>query len=302
MRQVSETGEDGNRRYRRKVAFAPRDRQEWIAVPVPAFLPRGLVETARAMIEMPRPQERKNLTRGWELRGVMRCGCGAAMTTHTARRGEKRYHYYRCYRSADYRRDSCRQRMVRVEDVEQEVWGFVSGLLKDPEKVRAGVEALIEEEKAVRPHGPSKGTGAWTQKLEECERLRRAYQDQQAAGLTTLEELGERLEDIENTRRLAQAELMAAADREERARELEVDRDALMERWTGMVPDALEALTPEERNEMHRMLRLQVTPVTEGYAVSGVLCTPEPSSFSRSRITAPTPPRRHSSSTASSRR
>jgi hypothetical protein len=114
--------------------------------------------------------------------------------------------------------------------------------------------------------------------------------------------LGERLRELENTQSLARAELVAAADREERARELEEDRDALLERWTGMVPDALDGLTPEERNEVHRMLRLQVTPVSEGYEVSGALCTPEPSSFSRSRITAPTLPRHRSSSTASSLR
>ena len=80
-RQVSEPARDGTRRYRRKVAFAVRDRSEWVAAPVPAFLPRGLVEAARFAMAAPRPQERKNLARGWELRGLMRCpSCGGAMT------------------------------------------------------------------------------------------------------------------------------------------------------------------------------------------------------------------------------
>ena len=54
----------------------------------------------------------------------------------------------------------------------------------------------------------------WAEKAAECVRLRGAFQDQQAAGLMTLEEL-------ENTRRMAEAEIAALAAREERAEELE---------------------------------------------------------------------------------
>ena len=89
-RQVSEHTQDGTRRYRRKVAYARRAPEEWVGAPVPAFLPRELVERARSMISAPRPQERKNLARGWELRSLIRCpSCRAAMTSHTATRGEK---------------------------------------------------------------------------------------------------------------------------------------------------------------------------------------------------------------------
>jgi hypothetical protein len=52
-RQISEAAADGGRHYRRKVTFASRDEGEWMAVPIPAFLPRDLVETARAMIAAP---------------------------------------------------------------------------------------------------------------------------------------------------------------------------------------------------------------------------------------------------------
>jgi hypothetical protein len=48
--------------------------------------------------------------------------------------------------------------------------------------------------------------------------LRKAYQDQQATGLMTLEELREQLEELETTRRLAQTELEALAEREARVK------------------------------------------------------------------------------------
>ena len=48
---------------------------------------------------------------------------------------------------------------------------------------------LIEQELASHSRDTSQEAAAWAKKLEECDRLRSAYQDQQAAGLMSLEEL-----------------------------------------------------------------------------------------------------------------
>src|SRR5215203_5092896 len=171
---------------------------------------------------------------------------------------------------------SCTQKSLRTAKIEPAVWAFVSDLLKDPETIRSGMEGLLTQKQATRLHEPAREVKVWTQKIAECSQQRRAFQEQQAAGLMTFEELRERLEELENTRKLAQAELEVIADREDRVKELEGDRDALLDHMAAMVPDALENLTPEERNELHRMLRLQVTPASEGYRVSGAFCTTEP--------------------------
>src|SRR3712207_2510736 len=57
-RQVSEQDVDGGRRYRRRNAVALRDRDEWIAVPVPPCLPRELVDQAQTMMVAHRAPER----------------------------------------------------------------------------------------------------------------------------------------------------------------------------------------------------------------------------------------------------
>ena len=170
---------------------------------------------------------------------------------------------------------SCTQKSLRATEVEPTVWTFVSDLLADPDKVRAGMKALIEQERASGPGDSVKQAELWTQKFAECSRLRKAYQDQQAAGLMTLEELRERLEELESTRRLAQTELEVWAERRARVKELEEDRDTLLERMAETVPSALDALTGEERNNLYRMLSLEVTPSNEGYEVSGTFCTSE---------------------------
>ncbi len=106
--------------------------------------------------------------------------------------------------------------------------------------------------------------------------LRSAYQDQQAAGLMTLEELASKLAKLEETRRVAAAELKALEAREERLRELEADRAALLSSYAETVPEALDGLSSEERTRVYRMLELEVRPDLEGYEVSGTLCNRRP--------------------------
>jgi hypothetical protein len=99
--------------------------------------------------------------------------------------------------------------MARAEDVEEAVWVFVSEMLGDPDRVRAGVRHLAEQERAVRRAHLDSGKEArlWAEKVSECARKRSAYQDQQAAGLMTLAELSEKLADLEETRRHVESEL-----------------------------------------------------------------------------------------------
>src|SRR5215217_386270 len=62
-------------------------------------------------------------------------------------------------------------------------------------------------------------------------------------------------------------------DHRRRVRDLEQDRDALLESMAESVPEALDGLTGEERSRIWRMLRLEVAPTAEGYDVSLALCT-----------------------------
>ena len=253
-----------------------RPKEEWIAVPVPSSLPRALVDRARtALEENSRTFERNNLARGWELRGLVRCSCGSKLRTLTARTGDgPSYHYYTCGRRRTLgKMCSCNQKSLGVAKVERPVWDFVSDLLTDPEKIRSGMEALMEQERASEPRDVDREAKVWAKKLAEQARLRSAYQDQQAAGLMTLQELGVKLEELENGRREAERELTTLKAHQQRVEELEKDRDALLRSMAEMVPGALEDLDGEEKNRLYRMLQLEVTPSEEGYEISGAFCT-----------------------------
>jgi hypothetical protein len=275
-RTVSEPDGSGGRRYRKRKTLVRRPREEWLAIPVPASdrLPRDLVDLARATMDANQGSERKRLAREWEFRGVMRCSCGTKLKTKTMMpEGRGPYHYYICMRRFELRgMCSCTQKAIRAVDAEEAVWEFISRLLKDPERIRLGMECLIDEERAAANRGDPESTAkAWADKAAECARLRAAYQDQQAAGLMTLEELGSKLSELDDIRRHAERELSALQDHQERVEQLEADRDALVKEMAETAPDGLDGLTAEERNKVYRMLRLEVTPTPEGYSITGAL-------------------------------
>jgi hypothetical protein len=87
---------------------------------------------------------------------------------------------------------------------------------------------------------------------------------------------------LEETRRVAQAELRALEAREERVRELEADRDALLASYAEVMPEALDALSGEEHMRVYEMLQLEVSPDSEGYEVSGAFCSKRPRGTRRS--------------------
>lgn len=78
--------------------------------------------------------------------------------------------------------------------------------------------------------------------------------------------------------RVARAELRRLQRCRERVEELERDRDAIIESYAGMLPEALDALSGEERRRLYGMLRLEVAPASDDLVVTGALCTSEPRS------------------------
>src|SRR5215204_2457055 len=166
------------------------------------------------------------------------------------------------------------------------VWNLISGLLKDPGRLRAGLEVLIAEERQAMRGNPDKEAEAWAKKLAEVDSKRSAYQDQQAEGLITLDELRTKLAALEEMRTVALNELKALGARREQLEQLEHDADALLEHYAEMVPEALDDLTPEERHDVYKMMRLKLIAFPDGSVeVTGVFGGPLEVSASRSMKT-----------------
>ena len=80
-------------------------------------------------------------------------------------------------------------------------------------------------------------------------------------GLITFDELRAKLAALQETREIAERELAALPGRKD---QMEHDKDALLEHYEAITPDALNALIPEERHEFYKVLRLKVTVSIDG--------------------------------------
>ena len=67
-----------------------------------------------------------------------------------------------------------------------------------------------------------------------------------------------KLATLEELRETARWELDTLSRCREMIEELERDKDAFLESYLGMVPEALDSLTPEEHHYVYKMLRLRV--------------------------------------------
>ncbi len=205
----------------------------------------------------------------------MRCkACGHAMVTHTvARKGRPTYFYYFC--QTRYKKDSqyCTEsKCIPAVELETRVWDEVSGLMKSPETLAADLERMIELEKQDKRGDPDREAKVWLDKLAEVDQERRGYLRLAAKGHITDDELAEELAALDETRATAERELEALQGRRKIIEELERDRDALLEYYAGMVPEALDGLTPEERHQIYKMLKLEVTAGADGtIEVTGAL-------------------------------
>lgn len=146
------------------------------------------------------------------------------------------------------------------------------------------MDRLIEEERNTKRGDSEREARTWADEIAKCVRLRSAYQDQQAAGLMSIEELGSKLRVFNETRLHAERELAALKDSQTRIKELESDRDTLLKSISSQIPEDLDHITGEDRNTIFRMLQVEITSTPEGfYKVTGAFCTAEPLSSSSTR-------------------
>jgi hypothetical protein len=176
------------------------------------------------------------------------------------RKNGRQFHYYGCrsrYNTGPSR-DCANRRYLRAEHIEEQVWEFVRGLLRDTERIRAGIDRLIEEERTDAGRDPERDAEFWKWKIDEVEVERRGYHRLAVKGHMTDEELVAALSELDEIRETAEHELETARARGEVLQRLEHDRDALMKSYAGMVAETLDDLAPEERHRIYKLLRLGV--------------------------------------------
>lgn len=138
-----------------------------------------------------------------------------------------------CY----HRRDQCSARKhYSAEEVETQAWNAVSGVLKDPKRLRGRLDYMIEQERRGTYGDPAIETERRLEEISETGRKRIRYQEMAAERLIDFEELRMWLAALEDTRKTAERELRALQHRTERLARLERDRESLLESYAGLLP------------------------------------------------------------------
>lgn len=187
--------------------------------------------------------------------------------TAQPRKDGSRPRHYRCHHRARNGAEACpNKKQHRADQIEAEVWEEVSSLLKDPERLRAGVERLLEEQRAAhRGDVESRELRHWRGELEKVERMRGGYLDQQAEGVISMAELKVKLAALDERRTVAERELDKLMRQQERMAQLERDTEALMERYRFEAREGLDLFTPEDRHDAYRTLGLKVIAHPDGH-------------------------------------
>ena len=136
--------------------------------------------------------------------------CGYALYRTSTRTSKQKLYYYRCLGSDRYRHlkgPACTNRPVRQDALDQLVWTEVLRLLDDPALIDA---EIARRQTVARTADPRRNRTAELQReqarLEKSsERLLSAYQD----GLATLEQLRQRMPELQQQTRAVAAELHA---------------------------------------------------------------------------------------------
>jgi DNA repair ATPase RecN len=144
------------------------------------------------------------------------------------------------------------------------VWEIISALLKEPEPLRTGLDAMIELERGFAYGDPETEMKLWLDKLGEVDRKRARYQEMAAEDLIGFDELRARVAELDEIRRTADRELRTLRGRQEQLRQLEQDRDALLEDYASLVPGALDELDAAERQLVYGMLRVEAVVAPDG--------------------------------------
>ena len=153
-----------------------------------------------------------------------------------------RLFYYRCRKRNRDGAEACSHRKChRADEVEPRVWDLISRLLKNPERLKAGLNEMIEQERAGLRGDPDQEAKSWIERLTEVDQERRGYLRLAAKDRLADEELDDLLAELEDARETAEKKLRAVRARREVLENLERDRDALLESYASMTPAALDA-------------------------------------------------------------
>jgi hypothetical protein len=116
--------------------------------------------------------------------------------------------YYRCGRRFRLGTHACLQgKNFRAEEAEAVVWNFVSSVLKDPERLRRGMDEILHRERALSSRAPGEDEEGWLKKYSELEVQEERLLDLYLEGKLESDRYESRVSQLKRSRKTIQEEL-----------------------------------------------------------------------------------------------
>ena len=144
------------------------------------------------------------------------------------------------------------------------LWETVSSILMHPNLLRRGLKKMIESEKELLSTRPQEQIGRWAEQIERASIKRSRYQDQEAEGLMTREELRTKLAELDEAIGMAEGEIEKLRSHEERIRTMEEAGEELIERYAKLIPEELQNLSPAEKRRIYQTLQISISVPQDG--------------------------------------
>jgi site-specific DNA recombinase len=234
--------------------------EHWLRIPVPALISEEQHALAQELLERNSRLSPRNTRKPSLLQGILVCReCGHSFYRSSTRsKTGNVHHYYRCSGADSFRRPEgrvCAARPVRIEEVDEPVWGQVLALLENPELIKAEIDRRLQTLRAEHP--ASRRRDGLQRDLTRAQNALRRLVDGYQEQLITLDELRARMPELRKREATLRAEL-DALDGELHNAETYIKLTETLDAFRARLTANATKLTIEQRQEIVRLVVREV--------------------------------------------
>ena len=228
---------------------SPKDKAEWIQIPVPAIIAQELFDNATLLREAASPKKinPRHVSSPTLLTGLVRCGhCGGAMVVATGKSGQ--YRYYKCSNRMSRGNVACPSGNVPLEKFDNLILEAFAQKIYTPEHMRGIIDQLRQQDSKLDKSGEKQKLKKLETDLLEAEQaLVRIYEAVEKGFMEADEHLKARIQQHKAKRENLLAQIATAKQQRQ---------------------SPLQSLTPQKIDAVAKLLSKKMaeqTPVAKAY-------------------------------------
>ncbi len=144
------------------------------------------------------------------------------------------------------------------------IWELISDFLKNPERLRVGLEEMIHREESLGGRNRHQQVKLWQDRTLHADQKRKRYQQMAAEGLIDFEELRERLAALDEGKEVAEREVESLLRNEQRLEAMRRHKDELLKDLSEATPRLIDGLPSDKKLRIYEMLGPSITSEEDG--------------------------------------